>query len=198
MQTEKTKNSTGSLPADPAKARKHDQVRDEYEGAIAAIEQNLDRSPDGKFHLKVSDARKLGIRQDVFDHLRWSLERTNEMIAKGEVKVEAVRRHGDMQLAPRQAAAVCNGRDLLLTYWWGTKVYVNECLTQAIEHALAIGAGAVAIAGLLSVIGAVPAAIVGGFLGIESEYIQLIDALGSGQGVIFNQPWVGPGWIWHQ
>jgi hypothetical protein len=188
----------GKQPVDPAKARQHDQEREQYEQAIAAIEPHLQKSADGKFQLNVHDARELGIPQPVFEHLRSALERTNDMIDKGEVKADVVRLQSDTQLPPSKFSGTCAGRDLALQYWWGTKTYVDECITQEIEGLLAVGAGVVAIAGALSVIGAIPSGVAAGFLGLEVGYIQLIDGMGANQGVIFNQPWFGPGWVWHQ
>ena len=187
-------------PIDQTRIDAHKQQQDKYEHAIRQLEQHI-HVKDGQLVLTIKHASELQLDPQVFDALRQSLNETNQLLQAGKITLDQVHLTLDAQPAPQRGFAVrgaCAGRDLLLWFWWGTKTYVDECTTQELEGMLAVSAGAIAIAGALSIIGAVPSAVVAGFLGIEVGYMQFIDGLGGQQGVILNQPWIGPGWIWHQ
>ena len=184
-------------------------TKDRFERAVLLMDQHVHAQKDGTFILDAA-AQHLDIEPDVFSHLTASLQHGNTLARLGRAHPQSQSisflrgpgggdpgnggSGGGSPAPPKK----CAGQDVLLTYWWGTKCYADECITQAIEALLAAGAGVIAIAGALSIIGAAPAGLAAGVLALDQAYIQFIDGIGGNNGVIFNQPWIGPGWVWHQ
>jgi len=81
-------------------------------------------------------------------------------------------------------------------YWWGVKLFVDEAKTKEIIMALQGGGGAAAIAGTLSVIGAVPSAVITGIVWLAAFAIGIADA--NHRGVVFTCTWNGLPWCWSQ
>lgn len=66
---------------------------DRYEQAIKVFEEHLVRTGDGVFRLEVSDSEDghgLGIDPVVFADLKRSLDETNRMLRRGEIKIDQV------------------------------------------------------------------------------------------------------------
>lgn len=60
--------------------------------------------------------------------------------------------------------ASCGGRNAYGTYLWGMQVAMNSCVTNVVLGAIGTAGGAVVVAGALSWIGAVPAALITGLM----------------------------------
>jgi hypothetical protein len=67
------------------------QTTNPYELAIDKLRPYLSRSDDGTFVLDTESARTLCLDPVIFADLLRSLEHTNEMIRRGEIKPEDVR-----------------------------------------------------------------------------------------------------------
>ena len=66
---------------------------DQYEQAIKVFREHLHRTGEGVFRLDVSDnedGRGLGIDPVVFADLKRSLDETNRMLRRGEIKMDQV------------------------------------------------------------------------------------------------------------
>jgi hypothetical protein len=81
-------------------------------------------------------------------------------------------------------------------YWWGVKLFVDEAKTQEIIMALQGGGAAVAVGGILSAFGAVPAAVISGLIWLDAFAIGIADA--NHRGVVFTCTWIGLPWCWSQ
>jgi hypothetical protein len=192
-------------------------TKDKFERAIILMDPYVHPQKDGTFTVD-SAALQLDIEPDVFTHLKSSLDHGNALTRLGRTQPQSAAISfiagpgsggpgggpggSPTPPPPQPPRKTCAGQDVLLTFWWGTKVYVDECLTLDIEKLLAVGvataATGAAIATLLGGIPGIPFAVIGGILGLDNAYITFIDTVGLNNGVIFNQPWIGPGWVWHQ
>lgn len=93
-----------------------------------------------------------------------------------------------------QALADCGGRNAFGTYWWGMQVAMNSCVTNTVMGAIGVAGGAVIIAGALSWIGAVPAALIGGLMAIGAGAIAICASWGNG--IYANVLWAGAPFCW--
>ena len=83
--------------------------------------------------------------------------------------------------------------DKLVFYWWGVGLYVDEPKTREIIQTLESGAGATALLGILSVIGAIPSALITGIVWLAGFAVGIADA--QHRGVIFQMTWCGLPWV---
>lgn len=68
----------------------NDTIRAQYEPAIVEFNKHVTRTADGTFQLNVKDAQQIGMDQVVFADLQRSLETTNRLIKRGEIKADQV------------------------------------------------------------------------------------------------------------
>ena len=68
----------------------NDTIRAQYEAAIAEFSIHVARTADGTFQLNVKDAKEIGMDQVVFADLQRSLETTNHLIKRGEIRADQV------------------------------------------------------------------------------------------------------------
>jgi hypothetical protein len=66
------------------------EIHTQYELAIAELSKHITRAKDGTFKLKVKDAQEIGMDPVVFADLSRSLEMTNRLIQRGEIKAEEI------------------------------------------------------------------------------------------------------------
>ncbi len=200
-------NTTTGTTVEPAPAGTVQELtaqRERYENAIQQMEKHLRKGPDGKFQLTAKSAAEVGIDADLFTHLSNSLQSANQKIDRGELKAEEVGFSSQTRLPAARPATACAGRNLMLHYWWGVKIFVDECVTQSIESDLALAVGGTAIATTIAAAlgvtaaAALPIGLVAGILGLAQRGIQAIDVMGSNHGVVFNVTWIAAFWIWHQ
>jgi hypothetical protein len=93
----------------------------------------------------------------------------------------------------------CPGRSDSARYWWGYRLWLNECQTKALIGAMKAGAGA---ANACAAIGG-PKEYCGTFAGVlnlGAGVVEGVDSLGGNRGVVISQPWLGvaPPVVWHQ
>ena len=70
----------------------HDRAK-LYREAMTTLEEYIWRAPDGTLHIEAADAVKAGIDPVILADLLRSLEVTNRMIQRGEIKPEQVQEH---------------------------------------------------------------------------------------------------------
>lgn len=61
-----------------------------YDSAMKKMEKHVQRNPDGTFTLNLSDGSSIGVDIITFTDLKRSLEVTNRMIRRGEIRPEDI------------------------------------------------------------------------------------------------------------
>lgn len=203
---------------DPQADQTNRATKDKFERAILLLDPYVHPQKDGTFTLDAA-AQQLDIEPDVFTHLTSSLEHGNAQARLGRTQPQS----GAISFlsgpggpgpgnggnggpggspTPPPPRKTCAGQDVLLTYWWGFKLYVDECLTQSLEKLLALAiaetGAAAAIAAILGVTPAIPLVLISGILAADNQFLMYVDSLGASNGLIFNQTRLGPFWVWHQ
>jgi hypothetical protein len=165
-----------------------------------------------RFTLPVSTieqaASKLRLEPAVVSSLIKSLKHTNQRLARGMPKrSELEMESGFYSSILGETSASCAGVTRVTTHWWGMRVWLNECHTQALQGAIWAGTGvgticaAVAAAAAETVV-TIPVALICGVVAgagaIGAGAIQAIDGLGSNRGIVITKTWIGDPIIWHQ
>lgn len=68
----------------------NEAIGKQYEAAIAVLNKHITRAPDGTFELNVKDSQEIGMDVVIFADLSRSLEMTNRLIKRGEIKPEEI------------------------------------------------------------------------------------------------------------
>ena len=187
--------------------QKMQEKKAKREHAIQEMEKHLSVAKDGTIVLGAKSATDIQVDPDSFNELSSSLQAVNHLLKIGQLRPTDIRLKTEMQ-SPMMAsetvtaAGTCNGVDYFGTYWWGMRLYVDECGTQDIINAIKLGAsGAAALAAYLAWTGH-PALILGlvsALLALSAGLLAWIDELGGYKGLEFSITWIFvASWFWHQ
>lgn len=177
------------------------------EHAIQEMEKHLSVAKDGTIVLGVKNPADIQVDPDSFNELSSSLQAVNHMLQTGQVRPNQIRLKTETQSpimgeATITAAGTCNGTDYFGTYWWGMRLYTDECGTQDIINAVKLGAsGAAALAAYLAWTGhpALVLGLVSALLLLSAGLLAWIDELGGYRGLEFSVTWIFVvSWFWHQ
>lgn len=97
------------------------------------------------------------------------------------------------------SAASCNGRNGYGVYWWGFQTATDSCVTSALINAIWAGAGAAALAGIISSetgVGAAAGAIAAAALTIGAGALGVCASWGNG--IYWNTLYTGTPFCWGQ
>jgi len=162
-----------------------------------------------RFTLPVSTieqaASKLRLEPAVVSALIKSLKHTNQRLARGMPKSSELEMESGLY-SPilGETPTSCAGVTRVTTHWWGIRVWLNECHTQALQGAIWGGTG---VATVCSVVAAeavvtIPLTLICGVIAgagaIGAGAIQAIDGLGANRGIVITKAWIGDPIIWHQ
>ncbi len=67
----------------------HEWAKD-YEGAMRRLRDYITKAEDGTFRISIEDGKEIGVDPALFADLKRSLEHTNRMIKRGEIKSSEV------------------------------------------------------------------------------------------------------------
>jgi hypothetical protein len=135
-------------------------------------------------------ASKLGLPPKMVQLLLGSLKHKNARLRAARVT------QAELEIE----APSCAGRSALENFWWGRKVYLDECQSKSFIAALkgaAAGGGGCAALVPHPIVKAACAAF-GALSGVSAYGLEAIDSAGGNQGLIIYWPWIGGGWAWHQ
>jgi len=182
--------------------------------AIQEMEKHLSVAHDGTIVLDVKNASDIQVDPDSFNELSMSLQVVNHLLRTGMVQPSEIRLKTEMPLqsplaaeAIITAAGTCNGSDYLGKYWWGLRLYIDECITQDVVNGLKLGAAGAAVAAAALALGVpgvttIPAgapALVAALLLLGVAAITFVDGLGGNRGMEFAYTWIfNISWFWHQ
>lgn len=97
------------------------------------------------------------------------------------------------------SAASCSGRNGYGVYWWGFQTATDSCVTSALINAIWAGAGAAALAGIISAetgVGAAAGAIAAAALTIGAGALGVCASWGNG--IYWNTLYTGTPFCWGQ
>lgn len=135
-------------------------------------------------------AARLGIDSSLFVGLLNSMKRRNAQLRSGRLSRSELELEGPSSPSTSSSPA-CPGHSGIRTYWWGTRMWLNECQVRQVLGMMQDGSGYAAIcAALAAYFKAAPAAVVCGVLGggltIGAGAVNVIDGLGGNRGIIFS------------
>lgn len=176
------------------------------EHAIQEMEKHLSVT-NGTIVLNAKNAADIQVDPDSFTELTASLQAMNKMLKSGQLQPSQVRLKTETQSPVSTQSIVsvsgtCNGTDYFGTYWWGMRLYIDECVTQDAINAMKIGASGVAtLAAYLAWTGH-PSLVLGlaaAIIILSAGLVAWIDELGSYRGLEFSVTWLFiVSWFWHQ
>ncbi|NOK64218.1 MAG: hypothetical protein GFH27_549323n43 [Chloroflexi bacterium AL-W] len=183
------------------------KLQKEYERAIVLMEQHLNVQFDGTFTLDVPNGAAIGVDEQIFNDLYQAMQNTNASIQAGVVSPAEVSMHTfSTSIDEPTSIDACSGRTGVDFFWWGQRVYLDSCNTQAITDT-AKGVGAT-VGGLCAVLSGMPGVNVPGLptcvvaaaiLAIGGFVIDGIHTAGGRNGIYIDNI-IGPvpPYIWHQ
>ncbi len=177
------------------------------EHAIQEMEKHLSVAKDGTIVLNVKGPADIQVDPDSFKELSTSLQSVNQLVRTGQLRPSQIHLKTETQ-SPMMAesivtaAGTCNGTDYFGVYWWGMRLYIDECVTQDVINAIKLGAaGAAAVAAYLAWTAhpALLAALVAALLMLSAGLLGWVDELGGYRGLEFSVTWLFVvSWFWHQ
>lgn len=203
-----TSAGRGALPASPqlrAAIQEHQDAHRKLMETVAKMRRHI-AVRDGRLQFTLparsaaEAAARLGVPQSLFSHLHKSMTISNTHAGRRRAMgTTAIRPASKMPArvdAELESGPLCRGVTKYEPAWYGPRLWLDECKTQALVNALkgggavggpAIAASCVAATGgvatpACAALGALPAA--AGFL------IDAVDKWGGSQGVILTWTWV--------
>ena len=210
----------------PPAVREQLERKSRYENAIQRLERHLTVGPDGLLHLDVDRSPDIGVPGNIIDELQTGMQAVNDQVRAGAIGIEDVllssgRSVSDPE-APRppvvvsatpgdvpQQAVACAGWTGIRWFWYGPRLYLNECHTQTLQSVLETGPDVSVLCAALSngTSADIPVGIACGFaaglVDISARALHAIDSWGGNQGVYFQLTWLNRvgwrvNWMWHQ
>ncbi len=177
------------------------------EHAIQEMEKHLSVAKDGTIELNVKGPTDIQVDADSFNELSASLQAVNQMLHKGQLQPSQIRLKTEAQPTAMTeaiitAAGTCNGTDYFGIYWWGMRLYIDECVTQDVINGMKLGAAGVATVAAYLAWTAHPALVLGlaaAIILLSAGLLAWIDELGGYRGLEFSVTWLFVvSWFWHQ
>lgn len=196
----------------PANVQALQDKRSKHLQAIQEMEKHLSVASDRSIVLNVKSAADIQVDPDAFNELSQSLQALNQLLRTGQVHPSQIRLKTETHPpvaageALVTAAGTCNGQDNFATYWWGMRLWTDECKTRDIINDA--GSGGAALGAIAAVLNLIPGvgAIIGSvlkvaslLLGVGSSAMNFVDGLGNDNGLEFSITWLFIiSWFWHQ
>ena len=187
------------------------QLQKEHERAVMLMEQHLKVQFDGTFTLDVPNGAAIGVDEKIFNDLYQAMQKTNANIQAGVVSPAEVSMHTSSTSTDEPISIdsdSCDGRTGVEFLWWGYRVYLDSCDTEAILF-VAGGTGAT-VGGVCAALAAIPGInvpglpiciVAAGILVIGAIVIEGIHLAGGENGIfIYVDSMNGPvsTHVWHQ
>jgi len=182
--------------------RRHGQAHARLRQAVQAMKKHVvKRGQTYHFTLPAQTtaeaASKLGLGHSTFVTLHRALKAGNHHLRTRPAVRESEFDVGGALLSEFEwEAESCAGITTVKSRWWGTRTWLNECDTKSLIAFLK-GGGALGT-GICAIIAKHPACAGFGIIAGGGFAIEAIDDLGSNNGIVISQPWVGPPIVWHQ
>src|SRR5688500_13270732 len=127
MEADMAATAEMTLEMAPKEVREAQARYDKYQKAIRQLEKHVRKVPNGKFELKVKNAKDAGVDPEIFDELKQSLELGNQYAQQGLVQSNEIAETTLEQGIGAQHASPTNHTH---TYWWGVQTYMNDVTTH--------------------------------------------------------------------
>jgi hypothetical protein len=182
-----------------AEVDRHKAAHDRLMRAVAAMRKHVAvRNGRLNFTLPARStheaAAKLGIDHSLFSRLHQSLKARNDHAARrglmatgGSQSRATVSTEVESESRPS-----CAGTTKVETVWWGIRLWLDECKTQALVNTLK-GGGAIGTPTCVALAGPEAAplcAVLGGLSAGSGFLIDAVDTSGARQGVILSWTWL--------
>jgi hypothetical protein len=184
-----------TLEMAPKEVREAQARYDKVQKAIRQLEKHVRKDPNGKFELKVKNAKDAGVDPEIFDELKQSLELGNQYAQQGLIQSNEIAETTLEQGIGAQHASLTNHTHF---YWWGVQIYMNDRTTH--DLLAGIQASTAAITTILVAVGvtAVFAPVIAAALFLLAGLVYMIDSWGGHRGIVISSTWIGGVTLWHQ
>ena len=182
-----------------AEVERHKAAHDRLMRAVAAMRKHV-AVRNGRLHFTLparstyEAAAKLGIDHSLFSQLHKSMKARNAHAARRGLMVTGRGRSRATVSTEveTESSPSCAGVTKVETVWWGIRLWLDECKTQALVNTLK-GGGAIGTPTCVALAGpeAAPVcAVLGGLSAGSGFLIDAVDTSGARQGVILSWTWL--------